>query len=235
MQIIVDANTRQSLPRALTIASQLWSNVIWPLSLWMAEGWEVRRWEKPPSRIAILSPEKPQGDWKVSIILIALGVVIKVSHINYEWSDKMQHTGVDVTSLSGPWPWGPGSLSHICPSAEHLAEELWAATVGPVLSLPVVRPSYDLVSPISQFLISSHSSVPVRDQFLNSIQHSLDTGTGVGTCTNLKMECVTIEDVILLSPDVWCLFLHNSDSEAGAGPRPWCVKLLWPGQTNLDC
>ena len=169
MQIIVDANTRQSVPRALNIASQLWSNVIWPLSLWMAEGWEVRRWEKPPSRIAILSPEKPQGDWKVSIILIALGVVIKVSHINYEWSDKiMQHTGVDVTSLSGPWPWGPGSLSHICPSAEHLAEELWAATVGPcylfllcgrVMILYLQSPSSSSHR-TAQFLSETSSSTP---------------------------------------------------------------------------
>ena len=149
--------------------------------------------------------------------MIGVGVAIKVSHINYE-SDAMRDTGPVSRVYQDPDPGqSRGSLSHICPSGLHLAEKLRAATVGSVLSLPAApEPSYDLVSPIAQFLIAQLSSCPRPVPQLDSTS----TGhRGSSASTLACINCLTIEFETCRSPDVKCLCLSpvpqpDSDSES---------------------
>ena len=123
-----------------------------------------------------------------------------MSLINYE-SDKMRDTGRVSRVYQDPDP-GPGD-PYLCPSGLHLAEKLGAATVGCVLSLPAV-PSYDLVSPIAQFLIAQLSSGPRPVPQL----YSLSTGHRGSSATALAcMKCLTIDVENCHSPDVQCLCL----------------------------
>ena len=145
----------------------------------------------------------------------------------------MRDTGRVSRVYQDPDP-GPGD-PYLCPSGLHLAEKLGAAVVGSVLSLPAVS-SYDLVSPIAQFLIAQLSSGPRPVPQL----YSLSTGHWGSSAPALALWIVwpLRLRIVILSMFV---FIPSSPARLRfwswvASTRPCSgVKLLCLAQTNLDC